>query len=91
MVGRDPDAEVYWLESIFDESLPNKEREDLMEDLNEEGFADPHHVTPEEFPLIVTRLQIIESVAPFADDFMSRHLAEAYKDLVNMLNGRGPE
>src|SRR6516162_7381393 len=40
-VGVDPDAEAYWEEAIFDPGLPDKERDDLMEDLNEVGFADP--------------------------------------------------
>jgi hypothetical protein len=90
-VGNDWDAEEYWAEAIFDPSLPDKEREDLMEDLNEEGFLDPHHPSPDELPLILARLQLIEEIAPTADEFMRPHLAEAYKDLVNMLNGRGPQ
>jgi hypothetical protein len=90
-VGADWDAEAYWAESIFDPSLPDKEREDLMEDLNEEGFIDPHHPAPDELPLILARLQLIEEIAPAADEFMRPHLAEAYKDLVNMLDGRGPQ
>jgi hypothetical protein len=86
-VGVDPEAEEYWLEAIFDPSLPNgKEREDLMEDLNEVGFEDPHHPGPDDLPLIVSRLDLIEEVAASGDidDFMIEHLAEAYKDLANM-------
>lgn len=90
LVGVDPDAEEYWLESILDSSLPAKEREDLMEDLNEAGFVDARRPTAEDFPLIIARLQIIEEVIPFADDFMLRHLGEAYKDLANLLNGQEP-
>lgn len=83
-VGLDPQAEQYWLDAIFDTNIPDKEREDLMEDLNEVGFADPDHPTADDLPLIVNRLQIIEQVAPQADPFMRIHLAEAYKDLANM-------
>ena len=90
-VGIDRDAEEYWLESIFDTTLPDKERDDLMEDLNEEGLADPHHPNADDLPLIIARLQIIEEVAPWADEFMSRHLAEAYKDLSSMLDGSYPQ
>jgi len=91
LVGTDDlDAETYWLGAIFDSSLPDNEREDLMEDLNEEGFADPKHPAPEELPLIVNRLRMIEDVAPHADDFMQTHLAEAYKDLIILLNGKTP-
>jgi len=84
LVGVDPEAEQYWLDAIFDISLPDKEREDLMEDLNEVGFADPKNLTPDDLPLIVNRLQIIEQIEPNADPFMKEHLDEAYKDLSNM-------
>ena len=83
-VGADPDAEAYWLEAIFDASLPDGEREDLMEDLNEEGLSDHKRPGPEDFPLIMNRLALIEEIAPDADEFMLLHLREAYKDLVNL-------
>jgi hypothetical protein len=86
LVGTDPDAEAYWMDAIFDSSLPDEERDDLMEDLNEVGFANPKQLGPDDLPLILNRLAIIEQVAPYADDFMAPHLAEAYKDLVNMAN-----
>jgi hypothetical protein len=86
LVGADATAEEYWAAAINDPSLSAKEREDLIEDLNEVGFADPHNPTPDEIPLIVNRLQIIEQYAPFAmDDNNARSFAEAYKDLSNML------
>ncbi|HEX4265435.1 MAG TPA: hypothetical protein VH597_13950 [Verrucomicrobiae bacterium] len=85
LVGLDPNAEQYWLEAIYDTSLPDKEREDLMEDLNEVGFADPANVTANDLPLIVNRLKILEELKPTVNDpFMSEHLGEAYKDLANM-------
>jgi hypothetical protein len=85
LVGLDPNAEQYWLEAIYDTSLPDKEREDLMEDLNEVGFADPKNVTANDLPLIVNRLEILEELKPTINDpFMSEHLGEAYKDLANM-------
>jgi hypothetical protein len=83
-VGADPEAEQYWLDAIFDTNLPDKEREDLMEDLNEVGFADPKNLTADDLPLIANRLQIIEELLPGSDDFMTEHLMEAYKDLNNM-------
>ena len=85
LVGLDPQAERYWLDAIFDTSLPDNEREDLMEDLNEVGFADPKNLTADDLPLIANRLQIIEELEPSINDpFMSEHLGEAYKDLVDM-------
>jgi hypothetical protein len=83
-VGADLHAEAYWLEAIFDSSLPEKEREDLMEDLNEDGLSDHKHPGPDDLPLIMNRLAIIEAVAPHADEFMLPHLWEAYKDLINL-------
>ena len=84
LVGIDPEAEAYWLDAIFDTDLPEKEREDLMEDLNEDGLSDFKQPGPEDWPLIVSRLLIIEEVAPYADEFMAAHLGEAYKDLMNL-------
>lgn len=84
LVGFDPAAEQYWLDAIYDSSLPDKEREDLMEDLNEQGFADPKNLTADDLPLIVNRLEIIDAILPNTDDFMRAHLLEAQKDLINM-------
>lgn len=87
LVGADPAAEQYWTDAIFDPSLSDHEREDLMEDLNEDGLSDPKHPGPEDLSLILNRIQLIEDLAPYADDFMLEHLGEAHKDLVNMLKG----
>lgn len=84
LVGMDPDAEAYWLGAIFDSSLPDQEREDLIEDLNEEGLSDEKHPGPQDVSLILNRIAIIEDIAPHADEFMLPHLAEAYKDLLNL-------
>lgn len=84
LVGLDQQAEQYWLQAIFDTNLPDKEREDLMEDLNEVGFADPKNLTSDDLPLILSRLQLIEQLEPTVDPFMKEHLDEAYKDLSNM-------
>jgi hypothetical protein len=92
MVGADADAEVYWLDAIYDSNLPDPEREDLMEDLNEDGLSDPRHPGPGDLPLIMNRLRLIEQVVPTADSFMLTHLWEAYKDLWNLAEvaqGRG--
>jgi hypothetical protein len=85
LVGVDPSAEEYWAMAINDPSLSDNEREDLIEDLNEEGFEDPKNPTLDELPLIINRLQIIEDYAPSAmDEVNARSFAEAYKDLFNM-------
>jgi len=86
LVGRDEQAEQYWLGAIFNTNLPDSEREDLMEDLNEAGFPDLKKLTLSDLPLIESRLQIIERLRPEtdADPFMKKHLDEAYKDLSKM-------
>jgi hypothetical protein len=85
MVGMDDEADQFWLNAIFDTSLSDKERADMMEDLNEAGFDDPKNVTADDLPLILNRLELIEAVLPNADDFMTEHLTEAQKDLAEML------
>jgi hypothetical protein len=85
LVGVDPAAEEYWAMAINDPSLSESEREDLIEDLNEEGFVDPKNPSLDELPLIINRLVIIEEYAPSAmDDTNARSFAEAYKDLAHM-------
>ena len=85
LVGADPDAELYWFAAINDLSLPANEREDLIEDLNEEGLPDPKHPTIDDLPLILNRLALIEAVGPdAADEVNADAFAEAYKDLLNL-------
>jgi hypothetical protein len=88
LVGIDPDAEDYWLDAINDSSLSAHERQDLIEDLNEDGLSDPRRPGMEDLPLIVRRLQLIEEVAPYAMDQVNADaFQEAYKDLVNLYFG----
>ena len=71
--------------AINDPTITGEEKEDLIEDLNEEGFDDPKNVTADDIPLILSRLNIIEAYAPFAaDELNARSFLEAYKDLWNM-------
>lgn len=85
LVGIDDEADQFWLNAIFDTDIPDKDRADLMEDLNEVGFDDPKNITEDDLPLILNRLELIQAVLPDADDFMTEHLLEAEKDLVSML------
>ncbi len=90
-VGSDPDADSYWVGAINDSALPPEERKDLIEDLNEDGLADPHHPSAADMPLILARLRLIERLAPNAMDDVNRDaFAEAYKDLAGMANGQAP-
>lgn len=92
LVGVDPEAEAYWASAINDPSLPAEERKDLIEDLNEDGLSDPHHPSLADMPLIVSRLQLIEELAPNAMDQVNADaFAEAYKDLLGMAFGQAPQ
>jgi hypothetical protein len=85
-VGVDPAAEAVWADAINDPALPPNERKDLIEDLNEDGFADPKRITPDDVPLIASRMALIEQSAPYAMDQVNADaFDEAYKDLTNML------
>jgi hypothetical protein len=85
LVGADPDAEDYWFAAINDLSLPANERQDLIEDLNEEGLSDPEHPTLDDLPLIFNRLALIETIGPdAADEVNAAAFDEAYKDLLNL-------
>jgi hypothetical protein len=85
-VGDDPLAEQVWVEAINDPSFSAHDRQDLIEDLNEEGFPDPKNITMDDLPLIVNRMALIEELADDAmDDVNAAAFEEAYKDLVNML------
>lgn len=87
-VGMDPEAEAYWIAAISDPNLPAEERKDLIEDLNEDGLANPHLATPGDLAVIASRIQLIEELAPLSiDQGNADAFAEAYKDLVNLYNG----
>jgi hypothetical protein len=81
-VGADPIAEEYWFAAINHPSLPAQERQDLIEDLNEDGLSDTKHPGPGDLPLMLNRLVLIENIAPTAPDRVNADaLQEAYKDL----------
>ena len=84
-VGADPEAEAYWCAAINNPELSAKERQDLIEDLNEDGLSDPKHPGPDDLPLIVNRILLIEELSPSAlDQVNADAFAEAYKDLLNL-------
>jgi len=84
-VGANPEAEEVWLWVINDPSVSAHVRQDLIEDLNEDGFSDPKHPTVDDLPLVERRIALIEQVAPDAmDEANFAAFAEAYKDLINI-------
>lgn len=87
MIGFDPDADEVWIQIINDPSVSANARHDLIEDLNEDGFADPDNPTLDELPMIEYRIELIEDLLPYAmDKVNSDAFNEARKDLVNMVD-----
>ena len=87
MIGYDPEADEVWIRLINDPSLSANARSNLIEDLNEDGFADPDNPTLDELPMIEYRIELIEDLQPYAmDKVNSDAFKEAHKDLVNMVN-----
>ena len=86
LVGVDPAAEQYWISAINNDKLPADERRELIEDLNQDGFVDRKNPGPEDFQLIISRIQLIEELAPSAKDQVNADaFGEAYGDLLKML------
>ena len=83
LVGADAKAEEYWLKAINNPNLPAKEREDLIEDLNEVGYSDPKHLTAADLPLILKRIAIVEKLEAM-DEVNAAAIREAHKDLTRM-------
>jgi hypothetical protein len=87
LIGHDPEADEVWIQIINDPSLSAHARQDLIEDLNEDGLSDPRNPTLYDLPVIKYRIQLIEELAPYAmDEVNSDAFQEAHKDLVNMAN-----
>jgi hypothetical protein len=83
LVGTDTKAEEHWLKAINNPNLPAKEREDLIEDLNEVGFSDPKNLSANDLPLILKRIAIVEKLEAM-DDVNAAAIKEAHKDLTRM-------
>jgi hypothetical protein len=82
LVGADAKAEEHWLKAINNPNLPAKEREDLIEDLNEVGL-DPKNLSANDLPLILKRIAIVEKLEAM-DDVNAAAIKEAHKDLTRM-------
>jgi hypothetical protein len=84
-VGTDAQANEFYAKAINDPVLTKSHRKNLIEDLNEDGFADPKNLSDRDLPLIQNRISLIEKLAPEATDPVNTAaFQEAYKDLVNM-------
>jgi hypothetical protein len=84
-VGGDALANEFYQKAINDLALPKDDRRNLIEDLNQDGFADRKNLTARDLPLIQNRIVLIEQLAPNATDpINAAAFKEAYKDLVKM-------
>lgn len=84
-VGADSQANQMYQMAINDVSMPKNNRRELIEDLNQDGFADPKNLTANDLPLIQNRIALIEQLAPSAlDQVNAAAFQEAYKDLLKM-------
>ncbi len=85
LVGTDPVAETIWSDAINNPALPAADRKNLIEDLNEAGFADPKNPTEAELPLVQYRIALIEKLAQTPLDAVNAAaFNEAFKDLKAM-------
>jgi len=86
-VGADPQADAFYQSAIGDMTLTKNHRSNLIEDLNEDGFADPDNLQAGDLPKIENRIALIEQLAPYEEDPVNAAaLQEAYKDLQRMQN-----
>ena len=84
-VGSDPKADAVWTRAINDPRIAAKDRQDLIEDLNETGFAHPGKPSADELPMIKARIALIDRLSPTAmDQTNADAFKEARKDLVAM-------
>ncbi len=85
-LGLNPQAEPLFKAAINDPAMPSEHRRNLIEDLNQDGFANLRNLSEKDVPLIQRRLQFIQLNAPGATDKINAAaFAEANKDLLKML------
>jgi hypothetical protein len=84
-VGADSQANELYQQAINDPVLTKNHRQNLIEDLNQDGFSDLKNLSAQDLPLIQNRIALIEQLAPTATDPVNvAAFKEAYKDLLNM-------
>lgn len=77
--GANPQANELYATAITDLALPKDHRRELIEDLNQDGFADKKNLTANDLPLIDNRIRLIEQLAPNnADPVNDAAFKEAY-------------
>ncbi|MEO7297084.1 MAG: hypothetical protein ABI042_00760, partial [Verrucomicrobiota bacterium] len=83
--GADEQATKLYNTAITDENLSIEARRNLLEDLNDEGYANHKMPTPQDQVLINSRLKLLESYqGVFTDPKLISSMNEAKKDLLHM-------
>lgn len=84
-VGKNEQADSLFLKAIDGSTLNRDTRRNLIEDLNQTGFADPKNLSPGDLPLIQKRLALIDASLPDTTDPVNAEaFREARKDLLAM-------
>jgi hypothetical protein len=84
-VGINEQADSLFFKAIDGTSLNRDTRRNLIEDLNQTGFADTKNLLPTDLPLIQKRLALIEASLPGTTDPVNAEaFKEARKDLLDM-------
>ncbi|MBA4150471.1 MAG: hypothetical protein H0X66_20360 [Verrucomicrobia bacterium] len=84
--GLNPQADALWRHAILDKTLPLSERNELIEDLNQDGFESTKNPTARDLVLITNRLALIERHRGEADHRrITDGFNEAERDLRRML------
>ena len=88
-VGADAEAATVWARAINDAELPADTREELIEELDVAGLpADPQRLTQDHLPLILSRIAILEQLAPSAlDDTNAAAFRAVHRRLTNLAAG----
>jgi hypothetical protein len=84
-VGKSEKADTLFFKAINGSALNRDTRRNLIEDLNQNGFADPKNLSSADLPLIQKRLALIDASLPnAADPVDAEAFREARKDLLAM-------
>jgi len=85
-VGADPEAGTVWARAINDAEISAETREELIEELDVAGLpADPQRLTQDHLPLILSRITIVEQLAPSAlDDTNAAAFRAVHRRLTNL-------
>lgn len=84
--GANPQADALWSTAVLDPAVPLRNRDDLIEDLAEDGFENRRNPTERDLAIAKNRLALIEKYRSSADhERIAGAFAEAQRDLQRIL------